>query len=167
MSRPQTEETLHAKPETRPASNKRSTPRNAPGWVYAVRIKQQSPVKIGLTYGKTPYQRLTEIQQALPYPVVLIGFVWTENARKMEESLHQLFAHRRMRGEWFRLERSEITLLIETAGLHQRKPEVPDPEEWTVSPDLELAFKRLDEMNQRKREEILRKSEIILAGLSQ
>lgn len=67
------------------------------GYVYAVQVLDDGPVKIGMTYD--PLARLADLQHASPYPLairaVMLGWAEAERRILMRWALH------RIRGEWF------------------------------------------------------------------
>ncbi len=86
-----------------------------PGWVYAVKIAD-GPVKIGITVGDSPFDRLYHIGQALPYTLEIIGFTFHMDASAMEDFLHRKFVEKRIKGEWFNLDGQEIATLFTEHG---------------------------------------------------
>jgi hypothetical protein len=70
-------------------------------------------VKIGVS--KKPYQRYANLYTGLPFhSVMLHAYVGSrKKAFKLEKSLHQQFADRQTRGEWFKFKLSEKTIFHE------------------------------------------------------
>lgn len=66
--------------------------------VYFARIGEDGPIKIGIT-SCSPDYRISALQGACPWPVLLMGTV--PGDRQREIFLHRLLADHRMRGEWF------------------------------------------------------------------
>jgi hypothetical protein len=65
--------------------------------IYFVQVGEDGPIKIGRAH--SPRSRLASLQTASPVPLRLLG-QFDGNARD-ERHLHRLFAHVRLRGEWF------------------------------------------------------------------
>lgn len=70
------------------------------GKVYFVIEKHTGRLKIGKTT-KDPKSRLKELSTGSSSPLVLIGWVETDNYDKKEKELHCKFNHLRIHGEWF------------------------------------------------------------------
>lgn len=75
------------------------------GHIYLIKA-DNGLVKIGKTTDlKT---RLDHFTAKLPYEVKLIHSIETNDHTKLERKLHDLFEHKRKRGEWFELNEKEI-----------------------------------------------------------
>lgn len=69
--------------------------------VYLVGNLELKWFKIGVS--KFPAAKRTrEIQNSVPFPVVLLGHVTTRLGEALEEDVHTRFWKNRIRGEWFR-----------------------------------------------------------------
>jgi hypothetical protein len=81
------------------------------GYVYFVRVVNTDMVKIG--YSRNVEIRILQLQTASPYVLILEQVCQTADFKRLERVLHQHMAAFRVRGEWFRLERSfnYLTLL--------------------------------------------------------
>ncbi len=76
------------------------------GFIYLMADTTNGFTKIG--YSKKPKHRERTLQSEKP----TIELIWKkEGTRKNEKELHELFAHCRIRGEWFNLTRSDIELI--------------------------------------------------------
>jgi hypothetical protein len=62
--------------------------------------------KIGYTSGRRVEPRLKALQTASPHKLTLVD-VWPGD-EKEEHAMHERFADRRVRGEWFRLLHSDL-----------------------------------------------------------
>ena len=65
--------------------------------VYFIGIEPDGPVKIGTALNVQ--ERLCTLQTAVPMPLAILATC--EGGRSREREYHRLFAHARMRGEWF------------------------------------------------------------------
>jgi hypothetical protein len=75
-----------------------------PGYVYL--IKSQFGFKIGKTVNMKSRTRLFEVK--LPFPIQVEHYAWFENYSEAERFLHQQFQTKRLEGEWFNLDASDI-----------------------------------------------------------
>lgn len=75
------------------------------GYVYLINMNNEF-YKIG--YASDVAQRFGSIQTSTPYKLELLHVIITENAPKLEDLLHQRYASKRGRGEWFRLDEEDI-----------------------------------------------------------
>lgn len=91
-------------------------------------------IKIGLA--KRPNSRLKALQTANATELHLLAT--TQGSQKYERYLHGRYSHRRMCGEWFRLNPAELREIImefkqrnvrRGAAIHQRLEESRNPEE--------------------------------------
>jgi hypothetical protein len=69
---------------------------------------EYGPIKIGVS--SDPRARLKQVQTGSPHEVWIMG-VWPD-CPYTEEEIHQMFAHYRMHGEWFRPEQDLIDLIF-------------------------------------------------------
>lgn len=77
-----------------------------PGYVYLVKA-ENGPYKIGITAGNV-ISRLNALQSSSPIKLELIEYVYVEDYRNREKTLHDYFGNKRMQGEWFDLVDSDI-----------------------------------------------------------
>ncbi|PYS88584.1 MAG: hypothetical protein DMF64_20210 [Acidobacteria bacterium] len=75
------------------------------GWVYLVRVNEVF-YKIGVA--TNIQRRIGELQMGCPFEVVLVHMIASSHARPLESGLHKIFAHKRVRGEWFRLDNTDV-----------------------------------------------------------
>lgn len=86
--------------------------------------KCQEFYKIGHTTGDAEH-RLSALQTGNPFRVELIGTI--PGTVSQERNLHGRFAHKRERGEWFRLTQEDVDSIL-TTSLHL----VPPPEKKSL-----------------------------------
>ena len=78
--------------------------RKSPGYVYL--LHSEHGYKIGKS--KRPNERQVEIGTKLPFEVERIGLIETDDMKKLELSLHQRYADKRLNGEWFNLDQEDV-----------------------------------------------------------
>lgn len=94
------------------AAGGRSVPavavRSAAGYVYLI-----GPLEGCHKIGKANHvhKRLGQITTKLPVELRLVHSIPSGDPRWLESYLHTAFSHRRVRGEWFRLEGEEIAII--------------------------------------------------------
>lgn len=74
------------------------------GFVYL--IKRDSDYKIGVS--SKPKSRITAIQTGSASPVETICLIKTDDMENLELALHNRFAEKRIRGEWFNLSTEDV-----------------------------------------------------------
>lgn len=75
--------------------------------IYLARAVDTNDYKIGVTK-QDPKLRLKQLQTGNSLPLVLIKSLKTKYGHKAETALHRFFASKKVDGEWFRLEQSDI-----------------------------------------------------------
>jgi hypothetical protein len=91
-------------PHPKPRSKKK---RPMSGWVY---ILQAGPFyKIGKT--KNVDRRVGQLATLPPFDIEIIHTIKTKDMGQLELELHEKFAEKRKRGEWFELEEGDIAWL--------------------------------------------------------
>jgi hypothetical protein len=78
-------------------------PPKRPGYVYLMRNERNGCTKIGFSIDPAYRERTLQSQE----PEVRLLFCWP-GTRGDEKALHERFADRRVRGEWFHLSDAEI-----------------------------------------------------------
>jgi hypothetical protein len=68
------------------------------GWIYFVQCGNAGSIKIG--WARDPERRIAQLQTAQPSPLKMIGVL--PGTQKAEREVQAMFAHGRMRGEWFK-----------------------------------------------------------------
>src|SRR5579864_9179865 len=99
--------------------NKGTIYRGRPGWIYVVRIFE-GPTKIGLTFSD-PFDRVAQVDRAVPFRLDTIGFFWAEDAGILEEFFHDHFSSKWVKGEWFNLAQQDIEVIT-------KRPDFKTPE---------------------------------------
>lgn len=69
--------------------------------IYLIRSKENGYYKIGIS--KNPQKRLKQLQTGNASELEIIHLYKTEYASKIEKTLHNLYSHNRLEGEWFDL----------------------------------------------------------------
>ena len=77
------------------------------GCVYFFKHIGLSPIKIGYSSNESPINRFKQFKTYAPFGAELIGFIITENAKKLETELHKKYARDRISGEWFEITKEE------------------------------------------------------------
>jgi hypothetical protein len=80
--------------------------RNPAGYVYLLKEINGAHYKIGKTVD--PNNRVATFGVQLPYAVEYEHLIKTDNRHILEGELHQRFADKRVNGEWFNLEPSDV-----------------------------------------------------------
>ena len=81
-----------------------------PGWIYVLQTKYRA-FKIGQS--TRPNDRMACLRILLPYKVRTLRVEWTEDTNWAERHIHTVFAHKRLNGEWFRLNSRQLRRLME------------------------------------------------------
>jgi hypothetical protein len=77
------------------------------GVVYFIRVKKSSHFKIGYTTKKAK-SRLSALQTGCPYDLELFMCVGYDEPKSLEKHLHDCFAEKLMRGEWYNIKEEEV-----------------------------------------------------------
>ena len=83
------------------------------GCVYFFRHIGLTPVKIGYSENESPINRFNQFKTYAPYGSEIVGFIQTDNPRMLEKTLHQKFYSKKINGEWFEINDSEINYEID------------------------------------------------------
>ncbi len=90
------------------------------GCVYFFRHIGLSPVKIGFSNNESPLKRFEQFKTYAPYGSELLGFIITNESKKLETLLHLKFSNKRLKGEWFELSDEEVKTNIDLyTGIEQ------------------------------------------------
>lgn len=94
------------------AKNYRSLPKAAhpEGYIYAIENASDGLDKVGRTIN--PSLRLSQIQRQSTNTVKYACLARTKNAPALERALHQTFASKRVKGEWFDLGIRQMANLV-------------------------------------------------------
>lgn len=82
------------------------------GYVYFLKHKGLSPIKIGMTGGDNLNKRIYSYSTASPYGIEIIGFIETKTPKKLESKIHKLLKDDRLNGEWFDIDIIQAEHLI-------------------------------------------------------
>ena len=86
-----------------------------PGFVYVIRSKYGH--KIGKTTNIKSRTRLFEVK--LPFPIELVHYAYFDDHTRAEREIHQMFAAKRLEGEWFDLDEDDVSAIM---ALGQAQP---------------------------------------------
>jgi len=141
------------------------------GCVYFFRHIGLSPVKIGFSNSESPLKRFEQFKTYAPYGSELLGFIITNEPKKLETLLHLKFSNKRLKGEWFELSDEEVKTNIDLyIGIEQvnemnnfiisyaktkEKDFVFSTNEFKLHPDLE--YKKLKIVGKKELFKILGK----------
>lgn len=92
---------------------------------YVYLLESGGYYKIGYSY--KPWTRVKRLATGSPVPIRLVHQIRTEFFRQVERKLHERFASRRLRGEWFDLNDDDIAHIKSVNHLGQSPKEA---EEW-------------------------------------
>lgn len=98
-----------AKPNKKPASSK--------GFIYLIQ-GADSLYKIGKS--KEPKKRISRLEVKLPFDIQVEHLIPSNSYHEAEIHLHERYAHRRIRGEWFDLSTSEVNEIKEIQRLDKQ-----------------------------------------------
>jgi hypothetical protein len=79
-------------------------------WLYFIMNESTGYVKIGFTYDLE--ERLRKIRLGTPEPLTVIHKVETRFYAELEKMLHERFANKRLRGEWFALNEDDLNYVF-------------------------------------------------------
>lgn len=97
-------DSLEPKQEKKALPSLPNPPKPQAGWVYVVQADKY--FKIGIS--KEPKKRIKTLGTEMPTPLTTIRLFETEDMKKLEEALHNVFAFKRIKGEWFALDESDV-----------------------------------------------------------
>jgi len=85
----------------------RSKSRKAkPGYVYLLKSEELNRWKIGRAYN--PGLRGCQLEKQSPTPISIVHTVKTNDPILLEKQLHDTFADKRIHGEWFELDATDV-----------------------------------------------------------
>lgn len=82
------------------------------GCVYFFKHIGLSPIKIGYSENESPINRFEQFKTYAPFGAELIGFIRTNEAKKLETELHKKYARDRIKGEWFEISKEDAEKCI-------------------------------------------------------
>lgn len=92
------------------------------GVVYLIYFGFENIYKVG--FGKDAKQRLADIDSTLsPFEMSIVHTIRTDDVYVIESSLHQYFADKWMRGEWFRFSDEDLSLIKSLKAIYVHDPE--------------------------------------------
>lgn len=94
----------------------RQSQQQAGGYVYVI-ATDQGAHKIGMAVDVA--KRVKDLAGMVPHPIEVVVSIATDDRRLLEQRLHECFADRRLRGEWFALTETDLDALMAIG------PEVP------------------------------------------
>lgn len=118
---------LHEQRYQRYLNDLRRSPQH--GFIYLL-DSQVGYWKIGRS--GVPVQRIGKLEVVLPFELDVVALIETANMYVMESKLHQRYAAKRVRGEWFRLETDDIAYIKSLVGIpawHRRIEQMVAEEE--------------------------------------
>lgn len=83
--------------------------KKAKGWGFIYLMEGDGYHKIG--YSKRVPARRVQLATKLPFELKLICVIRSDNATLLEQQLHEQFADKRLCGEWFHLNESDIAYI--------------------------------------------------------
>lgn len=92
------------------------TIRDFSGYVYLIQ-SPQGAYKIGKT--RNPESRFQTFGLTLPFEIEYVCVIKTNLMSNLEKELHERFAHKRLRGEWFQLEPNDVSYIMSLAANHE------------------------------------------------
>jgi len=80
--------------------------KNRSGVVYLLKIKDDDQYKIGVS---TNFERrYNEISPKMPFELITINKIKSNDIYSLEEMLHNKFRDKRIKGEWFQLDKEDV-----------------------------------------------------------
>lgn len=83
------------------------------GCVYFFKHTGLSPVKIGFTRNKSPNKRFACLNTYSPYGCEIVGFIYTDNPKEVEQELHLKYIKNKLNNEWFEISITDVNNEIE------------------------------------------------------
>lgn len=101
--------------------------------IYLIGCNEHPDIfKIG--YSKNPERRLkVDLQPYCPCDLFIIHTFTTSRPKTVEEMVHVIFWHRRIRGEWFKLQPQDLELFESWAEMHWQLRERMILQEYNVA----------------------------------
>jgi hypothetical protein len=89
------------------------------GFVYLIGSLGHPAVKIGMS-SEDPKRRLSQLQTGNPFELVLLWKELVDDPADMEGRLHDHFAMRQIRGEWFDLGVTPVSAFRDAVAVHNK-----------------------------------------------
>ena len=87
------------------------------GFVYGIYFDAGGERYFKIGMAKSPMARLDSHQTSLPFEARIGIAYFVDNMREEERTLHAAFADKQVRGEWFRLDDSDLEFMASRARL--------------------------------------------------
>jgi mRNA-degrading endonuclease YafQ of YafQ-DinJ toxin-antitoxin module len=87
-----------------------NTIKNNIGIVYLLKIKDKQQYKIGVS--KQFKKRYNKLNTLMPFELITVNKIKSNNIFKLEKSLHEKFKDKRIKGEWFKLEPKDVEYIM-------------------------------------------------------
>lgn len=83
------------------------------GCVYFFKHKNIEGIKIGYSLDLSPIKRFNQFKIYAPFGALMLGFIESYDAKKLETKLHKKYSDKRMEGEWFNISINEVNDIID------------------------------------------------------
>lgn len=103
-----------AERDKRVAAKTKKAPKPQPGYIYLIKGVNTQWYKIGKTID--PTARIKAFNTQGPFRCEFVRLFEVEDTRKSEAKLHDLFREKRVEGEWFNLDQTDVEWLTTTTA---------------------------------------------------
>lgn len=112
-----------------PKPVKRNWPRKEPAYTAGVYVISSGPATVKIGLANDPVSRLCELQVGSHKRLTLEFYIRCDDigARLVEKAAHDIFASKRVSGEWFRLRVAEAITEIVRLVTHRRRQDRKKP----------------------------------------
>lgn len=100
------------------------------GCVYFFRHVGLEPIKIGYSTNESPLIRFNQFKTYAPFGAEIVGFIQTNEAKKIETLLHQKYSSKRLDGEWFFITENECNNEIE---FYSNKEDIKEKNDFQIA----------------------------------
>lgn len=127
------------------------------GCVYFFKHVGLTPIKIGCSTNESPIDRFTQFSTYAPFGAQILGFIICDEPFVLEKSLHEKFASKRLMGEWFELNETDVSAVI---NFHSSLEDIKEKNnfeiEWAKIKNekklkIDIAIQNLDLTDRKKR----------------
>ena len=94
------------KPDIASCDNGQS--KDASGFIYVIFIDTKNGIFYKVGKSNSPMARISSHQTSCPFEVKVAGIYFSSDMGNEEREIHAMFSHKRVRGEWFRLDSSDV-----------------------------------------------------------
>ena len=91
------------------------------GFVYVVQMLGTDYYKIGLTKGENPNERIDVMKTYAPRGVKTVLLINCLYPKEIEKELHQDFKNKRLKGEWFQLDKEDLKIIHQKYTVSESK----------------------------------------------